>query len=129
MLGTLALRIAWQPLYCTLSVNLQFAKLDHAYIRNVTVVPWHHVPCISLVPRPHPCTLCVGKGKGLGQSSVFLVFASSAVVFSRKPIRSQLYSFHVTLHPVLGSNAVQCQLSWFTSSQSECSSTILHSIA
>ena len=37
MLGTLALRIAWQPLYCT-SVNLQFAKLKHAYIPNVTVV-------------------------------------------------------------------------------------------
>ena len=36
-------------------------------------------------------TLC---GKGL------VVLASSAFLFSRKPIRLQLYNFHVTLHPI-----------------------------
>ena len=25
-----------------MSVNLQFAKLEYTYIRNVTVVPWYH---------------------------------------------------------------------------------------
>ena len=40
-------------------------------------------PPPSLVSRPHPL-----QGKGSGDSwNVFLVFASSAVVFSRKPIR------------------------------------------
>ena len=65
---------------------------------NVHAIYAQKQPCLlGLVSFPDPNPRA---GKGLGQLSVFLVFASSAVVFSRKPIRSQLYSFHVTLHPV-----------------------------
>ena len=46
MPSTLALQ------YCT-SVNLQFAKLEYAYIRNVTVVPYKiihtHISCNAVL--------------------------------------------------------------------------------
>ena len=45
----------------------------------------------SLIPRPHPL-----RGKG----SIECFLGCSAFLFLRKPIRLQLYDFHVMLHPV-----------------------------
>ena len=49
---------AWHSdiaVYC-MSVNLQFAKLEYAYIRNVTVVPYIytyiHIPYIVRIAVP-----------------------------------------------------------------------------
>ena len=70
--------------------------------------------------------------KGSGELNAFLILASSVVLFLRKPIRLQLYDFHVILHLITTeiSCTMSAELSWkFIVNQSKCSSLILHPIA
>ena len=71
----------------------------------------------TIIIMSHPQTLPSKEGKDL-------VIASSAFLFSCKPVRLQLYDFHVIAIASGCSNVAQGQLSWFSASQSECSSTI-----
>ena len=49
-----------QYIYC-MSVNLQFAKLEYAYIRNVTVVPYIYTYIYTYTTYcAHCCTVYVG---------------------------------------------------------------------
>ena len=52
-------------------------------------------PPIVSSPDPAPKI----RGKGLGTGERFLGYASSAVLFSGKPIRSQLWHGHMTHYP------------------------------
>ena len=71
----------------------------------------------TIINMSHPQTLPSKEGKDL-------VIASSAFLFSCKPVRLQLYDFHVIAIASGCSNVAQGQLSWFSASQSEYSSTI-----
>ena len=94
---------------------------------TVTWVVWHSInspPHISLVPRPHPR----GGKRVWWHLSAFSVLVSSAFLLLWKPIRLQLYDFHVTLHLVAQQRLYNA--SWrFSASQWERSSMILHCIA
>ena len=54
--------------------------------------------------------------KGSGELNAFLILASSAVLFLRKPIRLQLYDFHVILHLITTdiSCTMSAELSWLS---------------
>ena len=79
----------------------------------------HMEPVIIIMS--HPQTLPSKEGKDL-------VIASSAFLFLCKPVRLQLYDFHVIAIASGCSNVAQGQPSWFSASQSKCSSMISYSI-
>ena len=50
--------IICSTVYC-MSVNLQFAKLEYAYIRNVTVVPYIYIYIYTYIHIPYIARIAV----------------------------------------------------------------------
>ena len=76
---------------------------------------WMSRKKLELDRKRHVGSLSSARERVWRYLSIFLVLASSAFLFSHKPIRLQLCDFHVILYPVR-SNIVLGQLPWFSCS-------------